>query len=118
MESVESQAKLNTIDDYLKNNDRAIGADSAKWQRQQDAIRKCRVENAHSFRRSLKMKADFKEEKNSMRAFALSPCETEEDRNEKVEYFYLMRCCRLWRAQEWEKKANQDYSYDHEEESI
>lgn len=111
IESASSSA-VNSVVNSAANSDREeekktvhenpIGRKNAKRQMQADAMAKENMNNARSIARSLKLKADLEEEKNAMRMFSLSPCETEEDKREKDEFFRMMRRRYLRRARERE----------------
>lgn len=68
-----------------------MGRKGAKSKRDSDNLTKVNMENIRSIAETLNRRADVEEEKNAMRLFALAPCETLEEEEEKVEYFRTMR---------------------------
>lgn len=74
------------------------GRKSEKRAREADNVAKQNSLNGVRIAESLEKKAVLYEEKNAMRAFAMAPCDTEEDKQEKDEYFRMMRKHYLKRA--------------------
>ena len=93
-----SAANAEKQDDIEVAGDRPMGRKAVERQHEIVTVVRANMENEKSIARSLQHKAEFEEEKNDMKMYALAPCETDEDEKEKAEYFRMMRRRYLRRA--------------------
>lgn len=91
---------LSTDDSVTNARGGNIGRKAAKFDRDVQLLAQRNAKTGESIAESMKRKADLMEEKHALRVMSLAPCETDEDKKERDDYFRAMRRKYCRRAQQ------------------